>query len=168
MKRPAFNSAQAREVWRPLYGGRYFISSIGNVKSTKIGPMRVRSDRWGYLYVRVWVNGFQVQKRIHRLVAEAFIGKSKLHVNHINGIKTDNRLANLEYVTCAENMLHAKKHGLVARGSRQGHSKLESGDVKKIRKLLGTMSQGAIAKRFGVSPSTISEIRLKKIWAWLK
>jgi hypothetical protein len=48
-------------------------------------------------------------KRVHRLVAEAFeLGlKGKLEVNHINGIKTDNRLANLEVVTRSENMTHA-------------------------------------------------------------
>jgi hypothetical protein len=44
----------------------------------------------------------------HRLIAESFFGSSSLHVNHINGIKTDNSVANLEYVTIKGNLAHAK------------------------------------------------------------
>lgn len=45
---------------------------------------------------------------VHRLIAEAFIGESRLAVNHINGIKTDNSLKNLEYVDSKTNSIHAK------------------------------------------------------------
>jgi hypothetical protein len=48
--------------------------------------------------------------RVHRLVAVAFLGEPAspdMHVNHLNGVKDDNRLCNLEWATCSENALHA-------------------------------------------------------------
>ena len=68
----------------------------------------------GYRYVRFYYNNKKYVKFIHRLVAQAFIPNplNKPQVNHINGIKTDNRADNLEWVTNIENMTHARELGL--------------------------------------------------------
>ena len=131
--------------------------------------MRLLTNTSGYLYVRLWVNkNTQKYKSVHRLVAAAFIGRSKLGINHRDGNKKNNHVKNLEYASCADNMEHAKKNGLVARGSRHGHSRLTARQVIKIRTLLGKMTQRKIAKLYAVTPSTISEIKRGEIWAWLK
>lgn len=70
--------------------------------------------RRGYLQVLLYEEGKPHPKKVHRLVAEAFIPNldNKPQVNHINGDKTDNRVKNLEWCTNSENQLHAYKNGL--------------------------------------------------------
>ena len=94
------------EVWRPVkgYEGLYEVSNYGRVKSLKRNTAheRIKSpikDRDGYLIVCFNKNGKQSNKRIHRLVAEAFIPNPNNlpQVNHKNEIKTDNCVENLEW-----------------------------------------------------------------------
>lgn len=108
------------EVWKdiPGYEGRYKVSNLGQVKSLldKNGKSReliIKLDTvLGYRQVALYLNGSFKRYKVHRLVLAVFIGESELQVNHINGIKTDNRLCNLEYVTQSENMKHAYRLGL--------------------------------------------------------
>ncbi len=68
----------------------------------------------GYYMVHLRKDGLTVPCKIHRLVAEAFIGPAPegLQVNHRDGVKTNNRAENLEWVTRSENMQHAYAMGL--------------------------------------------------------
>lgn len=84
---------------------KYQISNLGRVKSTKRSAEYILNqymDRYGYMYVRIFNTEHKcVNKKVHRLVAQAFLSNysSTLQVNHINEIKTDNSVSNLEMCT---------------------------------------------------------------------
>ena len=113
------------DYWKeiPNTNGRYQVNDSGEIMSFQPGrppvKIKIRLDRAGYHAVRISVKGKQRTVFVHRIVAEAFLDAElgKYEVNHINGIKTDNRVKNLEWVTHAENMQHAFDTGLcVAKG----------------------------------------------------
>ena len=105
------------EIWKPVVGFEdyYRVSNTGKVFS-------IRSNRYlnqapkhtGYRDIELNVNGKASYKRMHRLVAEAFIPNplNKPAVNHIDGNKLNNNASNLEWVTNSENMQHAVDTGL--------------------------------------------------------
>lgn len=93
----------------------YFISNKGKVKNVETGNiLKQQENKKGYKLVRVKINREKHTFRIHREVAKAFISnpENKPQVNHKNGIKSDNRVENLEWCTNQENADHAIKNGL--------------------------------------------------------
>jgi hypothetical protein len=160
------------EVWKTIQGWeQYEISSFGRVKSFKGRKDRILKS-WsfsdGYSQVTLCNRGFNTGKSIHRLVAEAFIPnpENKPQVNHINGIKTDNRVENLEWVTPEENMIHAYLAGLIKEGSKHYNSKLNDEQVSKMRNLYrtGNYSQRDLAKKFGTTQANVSNVISGKTW----
>ncbi len=86
----------------------------GGKRIMKGRVLRQVKDARGYLIVCLSVDGVIKNKKVHRIIANAFIAnpENKLEINHINGIKDDNRLENLEWATSSENQLHAFRTGL--------------------------------------------------------
>lgn len=167
------------EVWRDIPGlPGYQASSQGRVRS--LAREVLRSDgrtehrreciisqcmgSRGYMLVSFWTRIDGKRRRVsqltHRIVAAAFLGPCPdgLEVNHANGVKTDNRLENLEYVTRSENERHARRTGLKQshKGERNSAVKLTQEAVLLCRQLAGSVPQRILAERFGVSQSAIS------------
>lgn len=89
-----------------IFPNEYLVSSEGEVKSVRTGKiLKPTTDKDGYLYYVLCVNGNRKTIKAHRLVASAFIpnAENKPAIDHINGIKTDNRVSNLRWVTNQEN-----------------------------------------------------------------
>ncbi|QEC44396.1 NUMOD4 domain-containing protein [Pseudobacter ginsenosidimutans] len=131
---------EIKETWRPVVGfDGYFVSDQGNLKSidriikTKNGKLcrikgrsiTIRLNNFGYLDTRLYKNGKKKSAFLHRLIAEAFIPNpaNLSQVNHLNGIKTDNRIENLEWSSPANNMKHAHDTGL-SKPPNQNHRKV--------------------------------------------
>lgn len=95
--------------------GNYIIYSDGKIFSLNTNKfLKPNKGEKGYLRVRLLFDGKYINYRVHRLVAMAFLPKleGKNQVNHINGIKDDNKLENLEWCNNQENQLHAHKNNL--------------------------------------------------------
>jgi len=158
--------------WRdiPGYAGLYKCSECGDIYSLVSDRMLNPSDDGkGYYRVTLHKEGIQKTPWVHRLVALTFIGELPcgLHTNHIDGIKTNNNVSNLEYVTPLENTRHAIEIGLMDNnGEKNPNRKLSATDIPKIRKLLslGKMTQKQIGKIFGVSRHAISLIKTGRTW----
>ena len=129
------------EEWRDIPGfeGRFSVSNLGRVKSnarivnnhtgTIHKPERILSQRYskkGYMVIDlVDATGKKKYRQVHRLVAIAFIPnpENKPQINHIDGVKDNNTVTNLEWCTNSENQKHAYRLGLNYVTGRAGKPK---------------------------------------------
>lgn len=139
----------------------YYIEDNGNVYSESYGNyIKPFVHKDGYLIVKFHYNKKNKNYRLHRLLAEAFIPnpKNKPLVNHINGIKSDNRLENLEWCTKSENEIHAFKIGL-KRISEKNKMATQERCNKPLIDIYNGIFYDSIkeaANLFGINPSQLS------------
>lgn len=173
-------------IWKPIYDGHYIVSSVGIVQRAKHPRAgRVLSQgagRGGYMKVSLCVNGREFTRSVHSLVALAFIGDRPegMVINHIDGIKTNNSVENLEYTTHQGNSDHAVAMGLApsgersgrytkpertARGERTNKAKASEAQVIEMRKkwdLGATLPE--LVKEYGLSKSATWSIVTRRNW----
>lgn len=116
------------EIWKDVEQteGKYEISNLGNLRC-KSRSVNIKGfiTKYGYVYCNLRFNGKRKLVFRHRLVADAFLPKlnPNFEVNHINGIKTDNRVENLEWCNRSHNVQHAYDTGLKEAKSKGSHGK---------------------------------------------
>jgi hypothetical protein len=189
-----------KEVFKdiPNYEGLYQVSNYGRVKGLERKVIRSRNpvtfrtnkgriikpttNQSGYLYIGLCKDGKLKVYILHRLIALTFIPNpnNKETINHINGIKSDNNINNLEWNTVSENHKHAYKTGLrdsshllgengCCTGEKNTNSKLKAFEVKQIKDLLKLkrFTQTEIANLYKIGKTAISDIVNNKRWKHL-
>lgn len=167
------------EIWKKIKNFEdYEVSNLGRIRSLKRSKQKIMSlkfDTKKYNIIGLCMNGKLSTKKVHRLVAEAFISnpKNKATVNHIDGNKTNNKVDNLEWLTNEENMAHAAKLGLKKqkKGLESKQMKLSLEDILNIRDLYESTqgkpykerySYSKLAKKYNVDATTIMNIIKKQ------
>jgi hypothetical protein len=176
----ATTDEENKEMWKhiPFSDGCYMCSNLGNIKSIPRNGtikseriMKKKLTHFGYNTVKLRIYGKAKNWFIHKLVAITFLEnkENKPEVNHINGIKTDNNIVNLEWVTRSENMIHSyyvlnNKEGIV-KATKKALDLNTIFNSVKIEEVIRMRKEGfsaiEIAKNFNSNRGTITKI-LKK------
>jgi hypothetical protein len=165
------------EKWKAINGfeDQYEISNLGNLRSIdrivkhyidgftrryKGSNKKIRPDKDGYLRCTLKKDGKSYHFRVHRLVADAFISNERQLkiVNHLNGIKTDNRVENLEWCNHSDNVIHAVSNRLI-------ETKLT--DEQAIEIFNSKLSNRKLGEQFKINSSIVWRIKNKKAYKHL-
>lgn len=157
------------EKWK-IHSSGYWVSSEGRIKGKNVEYLAQPLNSYGYPIV--CLGKISSNKAVHRMVCETFIGKIPIGftVNHKNGIKTDNRLSNLEVITHRDNVIHAYKNGLKF-GSKGEKAANIITTEKQVIKIYDAIKSGKrnidISKEFGITHKHVSMLRTGRRWGHL-
>lgn len=132
-------------------------------------------DERGYHRVKLYGKKSGIDNgtfRVHRLVAYNFIGdppSDDMQVDHKNGNKNDNSVANLEWVDNDENMRRATINGLRPVGEKSGNNKYSESAMRNVivDLYVAGMSVRSVSKKYNVHEHTVRAIRDHEYWSWL-
>lgn len=127
----------------------------------------------GYLTVSLFWDNVKHTRTVHKLVALAFLGTPPTpahELNHLDGVRTNNRADNLAWVTSSENNRH--RYDVLGtrapRGVDHWRAKLTEDGVRDIRaRAAAGESQQSIARRHGIAQQSVSDIIRGLYWGWL-
>jgi len=159
------------EIWKDItgYEGLYQVSNYGRVKKIdssyrNINKKRILSQtlsktEYYYVYLR---NTSLKRRSVHRLLAIHFIPNPNNYpeINHINGIRNDNRIENLEWCNHQQNILHARRVLKKGVGVNHYRAKFNTEQIKDIKEKHTYYSKSIadLAKEYSVTSSTIKRI----------
>ena len=169
-----------KEVWKDIegYEGYYKVSNLGKVKSVD-RIIKYKDDRVyytkgkiliqdintrGYKYVTLSKESMRRKRTVHRLVIEAFIPnpENKPCIDHINTIKTDNRVQNLRWVTQKENL----NNELTLERKRERYKKGHSEEAKEKMRKSSPNKKKVLCVETGIIYESASEAsRQTGIWS---
>lgn len=172
------------ENWLPviindgMYADFYMVSNKGRIKSknhrilngygASERVLTLFANPRGYIGLRLCLNGKTRAFVVHRLVATSFISnpENKPHINHKDGVKSNNNVENIEWCTRKENMVHARDMGLLGdhSGENSGRNKLTNEQVLSMRAEYIKFKHQFLNKKYGVSNSQIAAIVSRKTW----
>jgi hypothetical protein len=161
-----------KREWKNIedYEKRYAVSNEGYVKSfIRYKLLKPFKNKKGYLCVTLCEFYNKEYRRVHRLVAEAFLPnpKNKPEINHKDGNKENNRVDNLEWVTCSENMKHRRnKLGINLSGSKNGSAKLTEHEVRIIK--YSNLPFRKLSKIFNIHESHVYRIKQGFKWSHIR
>jgi hypothetical protein len=152
------------------FAPKYAVSNRGNVMNLKTKQvLKPAPNHRGYPQVSLMINGLKKSFRVHRLVAATYLPNplNLTQVNHKDGVKTNNNLQNLEWVTSSENMKHSFSIGIHdQRGVKNNSAKLTEAQVKEIKTLLQKkVKHRILAEQFGVCRVIITQINTGAKWS---
>lgn len=159
------------ERWLPVVGyeGLYEVSDLGRVRSPRRDILATDTEKGGYCRVNLSRDGHAKHRMVHILVTMAFVGPcpAGYEHNHKSGDKSDNSVANLEFLTKSDNQKHA--YAVLGKqrqqGSRHGMAKLTESSVLAIRHALSAgNSRQSVAHQFNISVWSIHKIASGSTW----
>jgi hypothetical protein len=176
------------EIWKDIqnYEGSYQVSNLGRIKSLERGDicpnggkfirkeriMKLRESN-GYRRIQLLRNGKYKVYQVHRVVAIAFISNpdNKPFINHINFIRDDNSVENLEWCTHQENILHNVRNNRVKYNIAEFHpnssiTREQATEVKKL--IIKGVKPTPISKQTGINVGIIYNIKAGLSWNHLK
>lgn len=157
-------------AWRQIENyNNYEVSSEGFVRNLKTGRvLKFDVSKNGYFRCTLCSNNKPKKFLIHRLVMKHFVGDSDLQVNHKDGDKRNNRLSNLEYVSCRDNHLHAQEIGLRPIGSSRSTALLNEEQVHKVCQMIEEGHRRGDILNAGISvhlkKHMVDNIRRRRTW----